>query len=337
MRHAVEYALYRLAEGLLRHLPWTTAQAMGEVAGAIAFWADRRHRRTVLNNLRLSDLDLSDRETVNTAKACFRHFGALAFTLPQLLFMGRGELSHRVRFEGLEHWDAAAKGGRGFIGLTGHYGNWEAMALVLSATGRPLAVIGRRLENPLLDNRLRELRTRFGNQVINKSGAMKATIRALREGMAVGFLLDQDARSQGVFTEFLGRQASTHTAAAALALRFCLPVIPIFSHPLPDGTLLVRAEPPLELPAPDGKETDIQAATQTMNRALERQIRHTPHAWFWMHRRFKTQPQAAGQDLHGPNAHSALTDRAAHSDQTRQIIQPEQAISTNDGPKTRQP
>jgi len=290
VKHIAEYALYLVLEGVLRYLPWNTALAIGEAAGSIAYWVDGRHRMVVLDNIQKSDLGFSRKKVIQTAKACFRHFGALAFTLPQLLFMDAETLTERVIFHGIEHWDAARQTGKGFIGLTGHYGNWEAMALALSASDRPLAVIGRKLGNPWLDDRLRTLRTRFGNRAIDKGGAMKECVKTLREGMGVGFLLDQDARSNGVFTRFMGRWASTYPTAAALALRFDLPVIPIFSYPRSDGTIIVRAEPALIIPRSGDNEKDILTATQLMSTALERQVRCMPHIWFWMHRRFKTQP-----------------------------------------------
>jgi KDO2-lipid IV(A) lauroyltransferase len=289
-RHLAGYALYRLFEGAMRHVPWDTALAMGELAGRAAYWLDARHRRVALSNLRGSDLGLSGGGAARTARECFAHFGALAFTMPLLLSMDRGELLRRVRFQGLEHWDAAARGGKGFIGLTGHFGNWEAMALALSASGRPLAVIGRKVENPLLDSRLRALRAKFGNLAIAKGGAIKEAVRALRRGMGVGFLLDQDARSSGVFANFLGRPASTWPTAASMALRFGLPVVPIFSYPQADGTIMVRVEDALDIRRSGDPERDALDATQLMSDALERQVRSHPRLWFWMHRRFKTQP-----------------------------------------------
>jgi len=285
-----EYALYRLFESVTGYMPWGTVLIMGELAGRAAYWLDARHRKVTLSNLRGSDLGLSEREVVQTAKDCFAHFGALAFTLPLLLFMDTDELLRRVRFQGLEHWDEAARTGKGFIGLTGHYGNWEAMALALSASGRPLAVIGRKVENPFLDARLRTMRGRFGNLAIDKGGAVKEALRVLRRGMGVGFLLDQDARSSGVFTNFLGRPATTWSTAASLALRFDLPVVPIFSHPCQDGTIMVVVETALTLGSSGDLERDTLDTTQLMSDALERQVRRLPHLWFWMHRRFKTQP-----------------------------------------------
>ena len=285
-----EYALYRLFEGVMRHMPWGTALAMGELVGRAAYRLDARHREVTLSNLRGSDMGLSERDVVRVAKDCFAHFGGLAFTMPLLLFMDAGELLRRVRFSGIEVWDAAARGGKGFIGLTGHYGNWEAMALALSASGRPLTVIGRRVGNPFLDARLRALRARFGNVAIDKDGALKEAVHALRRGMAVGFLLDQDARSNGVFANFLGRPASTWPTAAALALRFGLPVVPVYGRPCQDGTIMVEVEAPLAINPSGDSAVDVLDATQLMSDALERHVRRHPHHWFWMHRRFKTRP-----------------------------------------------
>ncbi|MCL1907927.1 MAG: lysophospholipid acyltransferase family protein [Holophagaceae bacterium] len=290
LRHISEYALYLFLEGVLRHLPWKTALSMGEAAGFLAYWIDGRHREVVWDNLQKSNLKHSKSEMARIAKDCFRHFGGLSFTLPSLLSMDAEDLSRLVRFQGIEHWDAARQSGKGFIGLTGHYGNWEAMALALSAIGRPLAVIGRKLDNPWLDTRLRTLRTRFGNHAIEKGGALKESIKTLRSGMGIGFLLDQDARSQGLFTKFLGRWASTYPTAAALAIRFDLPVVPIFSYPQKDGTIVVRADPALTIPRTGDSENDIHAACQLMSTAIEEKIFFMPHLWFWMHRRFKTQP-----------------------------------------------
>jgi len=303
VKHSAEYALYLLVEGVLRHLPWGTALAMGEAAGQVAYWADGRHRRVVKENLLNSDMGLSKREAGQIAKECFRHFGGLSFTLPKLLFMEPEDLADRVRFHGLEHWDAARETGKGFIGLTGHFGNWEAMALALSAIGRPLAVIGRKLDNPMLDARLRTLRTRFGNRAIDKGGAMKGSVRALRDGLGIGFLLDQDARSQGVFAKFLGRWASTYPTAAALALRFDLPVVPIFSYPQTDGTIMVRVEPQLSIPRSGDVQKDILTATQIMCNVLDQKVRTVPRIWFWMHRRFKTQPPTITMEGAPPRQH----------------------------------
>jgi len=151
-------------------------------------------------------------------------------------------------------------------------------------------VIGRELDNPLLEARLRAFRSRFGNSVIAKGGAMRGTIRALKEGQIVGFLLDQDALTAGVFVKFMGRWASTHPTAGMLAARFDCPVLPVSSRVEADGTLTVRVFPPFHAPRTGDPARDAWIATQRMTRWLESRVREDPSQWFWMHRRFKTQP-----------------------------------------------
>jgi KDO2-lipid IV(A) lauroyltransferase len=295
LRHRLEYAAFRSAESLIRLLPWQMALAVGAGVGRFYHLLDARHRRVVRENLRGSDLGLSELEIRRVARACFAHFGSLLFATVRMLHMSEARVRSLVRFEGLEHFDAAAAEGKGFIALTGHFGNWELMALALSLEGRTLAVIGRELDNPFLEPYLSGLRGRFGNTVIPKDGAMRGTLKVLRMGKAVGFLLDQDALGNGVFTQFHGRWASTHPTAGLLAVKYGLPIVPIFNRVHADGTLTVVIHPPLRVAATEDPERDTWIATQLMTRCIEAVGRRDPARWFWMHRRFKTQPATEGQ------------------------------------------
>lgn len=299
LRHRLEYGLFVAVEGLLRALPWRGVQALGRAAGLAAHLLDPRHRRIVRDNLRQADLGLQEAEVRALARACFAHFGGMLFSTIPLLHLSEDEIRRLVRLEGLDHWDAAAAEGKGFIVLTGHYGNWEATALALSLAGRSFSVIGRELDNPLLEPRLVALRSRFGNRVILKEGAMRDTLKVLKKGGGVGFLLDQDALTTGVFVKFLGRWASTHAAAANLAVRYDLPILPLFSVPEADGTVTVHIAPPFRAVRTGEAERDVWATTQLMTQCIEAQIRRDPRWWFWLHRRFKTRP-GEGSPLPAP-------------------------------------
>ncbi|HJW73700.1 MAG TPA: lysophospholipid acyltransferase family protein [Geothrix sp.] len=299
LRHRLEYGAFRVLDGLIGSLPMATVQALGEAAGSLFYLLDPRHRRIVRDNLRLANLDLSEAETRALAKACFRHFGALFIGLLRLRRATPEELERWIRVEGLEHFDAAQAQGKGFIQLTGHYGNWEVIALGQSLHGRTVDAIGRELDNPLLEPISLGFRTRFGNRVILKDGAMRGTLKALKAGRGVGFLLDQDALGMGIFVKFLGQWASTFSTAGNLAARYGLPVLPVFSWPNEDGTWTVRFDPPFQVPVTGEPARDEWTATQLMTARIEAQIRKDPRWWFWMHRRFKTRPGTLGPDQAG--------------------------------------
>lgn len=300
-RHRAEHAAFRLADALLGHLPWQTLQVLGRGLGAAFHALDARHRRIARENLRASDLGLSEREVRAVSRACFRHYGAMFLGLLKLRRATPEQLRAWIKVEGLEHFDAAAAEGKGFIQLTGHYGNWEAVALIQSLEGRSLAVIGRELDNPLLEPISAAFRTRFGNTVILKDGGARGTLQAFRQGRGVGFLLDQDAIGHGIFVRCLGRWASTFPTAGAFAARYDLPVLPVFSWPDGDGRIRVRFEAPFKVPRTGDPGHDAWLATQLMTQRIEAQIRKDPRWWFWMHRRFKTQPGFPGHpDLPPP-------------------------------------
>jgi KDO2-lipid IV(A) lauroyltransferase len=267
-----------------------TVQALGEVAGTVFRLVDARHRRVVRDNLRKSGLAASEAEARALSRICFKHFGALFVGLLRLRRATPEELIRWIHVEGLEHFDAAQAEGKGFIQLTGHYGHWEVIALGQSLHGRTVDAIGRELDNPLLEPISHGFRTRFGNQVILKKGAMRGTLKALKAGRGVGFLLDQDALGMGIFVRFLGQWASTFPTAGNLAVRYGLPILPVFSWPNADGSWTVRFEPPFHAPVTGDLARDEWTATQLMTARIEAQIRKDPRWWFWMHNRFKTQP-----------------------------------------------
>lgn len=274
--------------------PRATVLTFGEMLGELFYRVDARHRRVAQDNLREASLGLDETGIQATARASFRHFGAMFLSNIAMATADPEELRAWIEIEGLDHFDAARAGGKGFIQLTGHYGDWEATALAQSLAGRDLSVIARELDNPELEAWMRAFRTRFGNRVITKDGGARGAIKAFRKGDGVGYLLDQDALTMGVFVPFLGRWASTFSSAGTMAVRLGVPVLPVFSWPTPEGKVRVRFLPSFTVKATGDESRDVWEATRQMVACIETQIRQDPRWWFWMHNRFKTRPGSPG-------------------------------------------
>ncbi len=288
-RHRFEYGLFKAFDGVLSALSWTLIWTLGETLG-LCFWAiDGRHRRVVRNNLRSSNLKLTPEKIDQLTRHAFTHYGGFFLSLIKLRHASEEELEQWIQVDGLEYFDEALNEGKGFIQLTGHYGHWEAIALAQSAHGRSLDVIGRALDNPLLEKISLAFRTRFGNRVILKNGALRESIKAIKEGRGVGFLLDQDGLGEGIFVKFLGQWASTHASAGALVAKYQIPILPVFSW-MDQGRIHVQFHPLVRLSPSGHADQDTWVATQVMTRILEEQIHRDPRWWFWLHNRFKTRP-----------------------------------------------
>jgi Kdo2-lipid IVA lauroyltransferase/acyltransferase len=193
----------------------------------------------------------------------------------------------RVEFEGDDRIRNAHLQKRGVLLITGHFGFWELNALVHGLVLKPIAVMARPLDNPLLHDLLESVRGRTGNSVIYRRGALRRVLRALDANQAVAILIDQHIQSSdAVYVDFFNRPAATTSALAALALRTGAPVVPAFALPLPGARFRMVYEHPVEPPPPDDPEA-IREFTQRCTDVLEMYVRRYPDLWLWMHRRWR--------------------------------------------------
>ncbi|MGH9900745.1 MAG: lysophospholipid acyltransferase family protein, partial [Pyrinomonadaceae bacterium] len=197
-----------------------------------------------------------------------------------------------VEYDGLELlWDAK-RGGRGIIFLTSHLGAWELLCFAHSAIHEPISFMVRPIDNPRVEETVERIRTRFGNQPIDKKSAARAALKLLRAGGTLGILADLNTHPhEGVFVPFFGRPACTTAGIAVLALRTDATVIPVCA-PWDERRrrFVFRGDPAIELVRTGDHQRDIEINTARFTAAIERQVRAYPDQWLWIHKRWKTRP-----------------------------------------------
>ncbi len=264
--------------------------ALGRGVGRLAFALDRRHGRVALDNLRAAYPDAPEQWHRRTARRSFENLGRL---LVEVLLGGREPrlLERRLEVEGVEHLHAAGAGPLGYFTLSAHFGNWEWIALLQGANGYPMWMVTRPLDNPLLERWLAGNRESTGNRVVHKRNALRELVKGLRAGKGIAFLIDQNFGEAGaIYVPFFGRLAATTPALGSLAVRLGVPILPVFAYPRDDGTYRVVYEEPIVPPSTGDPQTDAVAVTELATRRVEAAIRRAPHAWFWMHRRWRSHP-----------------------------------------------
>ena len=245
-----------------------------------------------MNNLKGAfGSEKDERELEIIARRSYQHLGRSLAELARVMVSSPEQVMGCVKFEGLDHFLDAQKKGQGVLYLTAHLGNWELMALAQSLQGYPIHVVARPVDNPLLENLLFQLRTRWGNRVIKKGGALREVLKLLKAGETVGFLLDQNvAPDQGVFVDFFGRPACTHKTLALLALKTGAVVLPAFTFRENGNGHRIIVGPPILLEETGDAEQDVVRNTQKFTDWIESCVRKHPDQWLWVHRRWKTQP-----------------------------------------------
>ncbi|HSL23148.1 MAG TPA: lysophospholipid acyltransferase family protein [Vicinamibacterales bacterium] len=287
LRYLMEYATVMVIRAMVRLLPFGLVPMVGTTIGLVFYGIDRGHRRLAIANLRAAFPHRSPAECRALARRTFRHFGRLLTALLKFSTMTPDEMRTRVEFAGAERVEDAHALGRGVLLFTGHFGYWELNALVHALRLPPLAVLARALDNPHLHALLERVRTRTGNSVIYRRGAVRRVLRVLGANGTVAMLIDQHIQSaDAIVVEFFDRPAATTSALAAIAARTGAPVIPVFALPLSGGRYRMVYEHPVPPPASDDPAA-LRDFMQRCTDVLEMYVRRYPDLWLWMHRRWR--------------------------------------------------
>jgi KDO2-lipid IV(A) lauroyltransferase len=292
IRDDLFYLLVVAGIGFLRLLPRRLTLGLMRTLGRLAYLVAAGPRRRAMAHLKMAyGNEKSPAEIRRLTRRVFIHFATAAadfILLPLIIERGINRL---VAATGTEHLDRAFASGKGLLMITCHFGNWEILGAWLARNNYRMSVVGTTLFDPRLDRILVETRNRAGYTNIARGKGTRDIIRTLKKGEAVGMLIDQDTKTDGVFVDFFGLPAYTPTGPAVLARRLNLPIIPIFAYLKDDLTYRIECLPPLDLVKTDNEAEDILVYTRKCSEAYEAMIRRFPEQWVWMHKRWKTRPE----------------------------------------------
>jgi KDO2-lipid IV(A) lauroyltransferase len=287
-----EYALIRLAAGLLRLLPIDVAANLAASAvGRVAPWTSLHAR--ALRNLAAAFPDWAEAERERVAAAMWQNTGR---TIAETLLLGRiiSDAS-RLEIEGRETLERCLREPGANIGVTLHMGNWEIAGIACGICGGRLAGVYRELRNPYLDSYLRQTRsplypagllargTRRGAGPIGSTTL--AAIDLLRKDGHLGVVCDQVDESCAFAVPFFSQQAKFSPAPAVFArsvgARIWIGRCRRRGH---RSRFLIEIKELLVERTSD-RAADLHRTTAAMAEQFELWIRETPEQWMWWQRR----------------------------------------------------
>jgi Kdo2-lipid IVA lauroyltransferase/acyltransferase len=292
LQTSLEYAAVRVMLAIFGALPRQLAVSTGRGLGRLAYTFAGRLRRTGLRNLEMAFPEMSQRERERIVHGCFLSLGRQLGEFSQLPRATPESLHRIVDCVGLENLEEAQRRGKGVLLFTGHLGAWELSSFALAAFGYPLSFIVRRLDNERIEPLVEKVRSRFGNQTIDKFTSPRRLLRTLRDGKTLGVLVDLNTHPPGaVFVDFFGVPAATTTGLANLALRTESAVLPVFAAwDNERRRFVLRVDPPLEITRTNDMEEDVRRLTSAVTSVIETYVRRFPDQWLWIHKRWNTRP-----------------------------------------------
>lgn len=302
LRHRLEFLAFRLAVCLIDCIsPRTAARWADRLATIFCDWLPEHWTRSevIYENLRRA----FGRETPFAELDRLRHgmWVHLFRTVIEMVQAPRKLHLHSYRriveFVGLEQSNDALLSGRRVIMLGGHFGSWETGTALFGVWGFRTGIVAREMDNPYLQAWFAKERQRTGHHLLAKKGDFDELLTLMQRGGNVGMLCDQDAGPRGLFVDFFGTPASTFKSIALLALEYDAIIVVGSTIRLPDD--FERCEwSRFQMQMEDVIDTrtlamndPIREITQRFTLALEQSVRRAPEQYFWVHRRWKSEPR----------------------------------------------
>ncbi|MBS1226802.1 MAG: lipid biosynthesis acyltransferase [Proteobacteria bacterium] len=265
----------------LSHLPLSWLHALGAALGWLAWLFSPTYRRHMRENMVLA---LGEDEARRLRSSAIANAGRSSLELPKIWLRPLEETAARVvKVSGWDLVEAATREGKGIVYLTPHLGCFEVTAQYLS-TYAPITVLYRPPKQAWLQAMIEAGRARAQLRIAAADlGGVRALLKALQRGEAVGMLPDQAPRvGEGVWLDFFGKPAYTMTLAARLTESGAA-VIMVWAERLAGGA---GYHFHLQLPT-QALSGDTGQRAQQISHEIELLIRQCPQQYLWAYNRYK--------------------------------------------------
>ena len=170
------------------------------------------------------------------------------------------------------------------IFISGHFDNFELMAMHIEKSGIDLAAIYRPLNNIFLNPLMENIRKKYicHKQIKKGISGTKEILKHFKSGTSIALMIDQRV-TQGTRTLFFNKEALTTTIPAQFVKKFNCKIIPIYIERKNNEKFILEIMNPLDF---ENSQT-IENITLKLNQSLEKMIIKNPNQWIWSHNRWK--------------------------------------------------
>ena len=223
-------------------------------------------------------------ELNNIKKGMWNNYGR---TLAEYMFLKgfrNNNLISNINLEGEEILKQIKYEKKPVIFVSGHFSNFELMAMQIEKSGINLAAIYRPLNNIFLNVLMERIRKKYicKNQIKKGTGGVRELLKLFKKGNSIALMIDQRV-SEGIKSKFFNENAFTTTIPAQFIKKFNCKVVPIYIERRNEIDFDIKIEKPMEF----SKDVSREKITRDLNIWLEKMILKNPGEWIWSHNRWK--------------------------------------------------
>ena len=243
-----------------------------------------RSKRLISSNILKAFPNLSQNEIDIISKNMWSNYGRILSEYVFIKDIRKSKIKNIINVEGQEILEKIKEDNKPVIFISGHFNNFELMAMHIEQSGINLAAVYRPLNNIFLNFLMEKIRKKYicKNQIKKGLSGTRELIKCFKNNISVALMIDQRV-SQGIKSNFFGQAALTTTIPAQFVKKYNCTIVPVYIERKNNINFKITIHKPLKY-----KEDDtIENITLKLNILLEKMIRENPDQWIWSHNRWK--------------------------------------------------
>ena len=243
-----------------------------------------RSKQIIKSNIQRAMPQINLQEMNKITQSMWNNYGR---TLSEYMFLKNfrnRKLKSNIQLEGEEILEQIKNEKKPVIFVSGHFSNFELMAMQINKSGVNLAAIYRPLNNIFLNVLMERIRKKYicKNQIKKGTGGVRELLKLYKKGYSIALMIDQRV-SEGIKSKFFNEDAFTTTIPAQFIKKFNCKVVPIYIERFNNINFNIKIEKPIEF----SKDSSTETITRDLNIWLEKMILKNPGKWIWSHNRWK--------------------------------------------------
>jgi KDO2-lipid IV(A) lauroyltransferase len=243
-----------------------------------------KSKKIIIQNIKKANIKHSDNPS-QIASNVLGNYGRIFAEYVYLKKFRNDELKKYVSIDGLEHLENLKNNKKKAVFISGHFNNFELMAMEIEKAGIDLAAIYRPLNNIFLNKTMEQIRKEniCKNQIKKGRAGSREIIKNLTEGKSIALMIDQRVR-EGEKVKFFNNLATTTTIPAQLVRKYNCELVPIYIERKKSNYFKIYISKPIKV----SKTKSVLEITEFLNHVLEKMILKNVDQWIWTHDRWKS-------------------------------------------------
>ena len=243
-----------------------------------------RSKNLIKSNILKAFPDLPQNEIEKITKKMWNNYGRILAEYIFIKDFRLSKLENNIEIEGYEILEKIRQSNEPVIFISGHFNNFELMAMQIEKSGINLAAIYRPLNNRFLNFIMERIRKKYicKNQIQKGISGTRQLLSFFKKKTSIALMIDQRV-TQGIKSNFFKHEAFTTTIPAQFVKKFKCKIVPIYIERVKNTKFKLTIHEPLIY----SDDETIESITLDLNYLLEKLIIKNPEQWIWSHNRWK--------------------------------------------------